>query len=460
MCLVTIFHYNIRIMNKINNFISWPALSSLLCVLFMGVTFCQPFDNHNLYPDVNSDSSIIGISLPGTWRPFSDDSPWNIPIKLNPIVHPKSEIIMQRITRTVANIRLGNTYLPALWVVNQDKMEKHITAGTATPFDIWDPDNDKFSNVPAPIDSTMWGEQTADGHISIVDPYHNMLWEMSRYKGIYNDLINCSTFNIWDLTGKGVGDPNEGLRSGTRGGRGSGFPVIAGLIRPEEIQSGEIRHALAFTFDSVMKEDVYYPGCRSDGKADLNDAPAEGMLFQLNPELSDADFDNWGLSASAKIVARTLQKYGMYLCDCGGPMALQLQLLDKDVNISRQKWDEKAPGLYTTIIHIPTNQFRLIYTVDPVHRGAANIVTTPLIVPVCGNFSKPVTVAIIVNKVWPDAKIYYTIDESDPTTSSTIYNGPFLLSASAVVKAKAYDANGFSSHIMKAPINISATKIY
>ena len=252
---------------------------------------------------------------------------------------------------------------------------------------------------PAPVNDKMWGEQTADGHISIIDPFHNVLWEMSRFKGIYNDRINCSTFNIWDLTGNGVGDPNEGRRSKTRGGRGSGFPIIAGLIRPEEIQSGEIRHALAFTFDSVKRADVCYPACRSDGKSNLYDAPAEGMLFQLNPELSDVEFGKWGLSQGAKVVARALQKYGMYLCDCGGPMALQLQLLDKDINISRQKWDEKAPGLYTTIKNIPTNQFRLIYTVDPVTSGAANIVTTPLIMPVCGNFSNPVSVTITVNKV-------------------------------------------------------------
>jgi hypothetical protein len=444
-------------MERICHLVSWSALLSILCILSTGVAFCQPLESHDFYPGDYSGSKVIGISLPGTWRPFSDDSPWNTPIKINPTVHPKSAAIMQRITGTVANIRLGNSFLPALWVVNQDNMEKHLTAGTATPFDIWDPDNDRISNVPAPINDTMWGEQTADGHISIIDPFHNMLWEMSRFRGISDNQINCSTFNIWDLTGKGVGDPNEGMRSKTRGGRGSGFPVIAGLIRPEEIQSGEIRHALCFTFDSVKRGDVYYPACRSDGKSDLFDAPAEGMLFQLNPELSDGDFDNWGLSNSAKIVARTLQKFGMYLCDCGGPMALQLQLLDKDVTINRQKWDEKAPGLYSTIKNIPTNQFRLIYTTDPVHSGAASIVTTPLISPVCGNFKKPVSITITVSNAWPDAQIHYTIDGSEPSSSSALYTGPFLLSASSIVKAKAYASNGFPSHIMKARINISAT---
>jgi hypothetical protein len=429
-------------------------LISFLITLFIKVTSCQNINSHDFNRRDFTEDAVIGFSLPGDWRPFSDDSPWNTPVGLKPVVHPKSDIIMQRIIRTVASIRLGNTYLPALWVVNQDNMEKHFTAGTATPFDIWDPDNDRISDVPAPVNDTMWGEQTEDGHISIIDPFQNILWEMSRFKGIYNNSVDCSTFNIWDLTGTGVGDPNEGLRAKARGGRGSGFPIIAGLIRPEEVQSGEIKHALCFTFDSVKRNEFYYPACRSDGKADLFDTPAEGMLFQLNPELAEADFDNWDLSPGAKVVACALQKYGMYLCDCGGPMALQLQLLDKDVNISRQKWDEKAPGLYTTIKNIPTSQFRLLFTVDPVSGHKASIVTTPLITPVCGNFKKPVSVTMQVNKSWPDARIFYTLDSIEPTTSSTLYTGPFLVSESIVIKARAFDAKGLPSQIMKATLQI------
>ncbi len=418
--------------------------------MVIGTGSCLLLDNHDFYPGDYSDSSVIGISLPGDWRPFSDDSPWNTQIKSNPVIHQKSGIIMQRIVRTAANIRFGNSYLPAMWVVNQDNMEKHITAVTASPFDIWDPDGDGFSDVPVPVNKDMWGEQTEDGHIIIIDPFYKIAWEMSHFKGISDGLINCSTFNIWDMTGNGTGDPNEGLRSGARGGRGSGFPIIAGLIRPEEIQAGEIRHTMAFTFDSVKKNDVYYPGCRSDGKADLNDVPGEGMLFQLNPELTEPDFDKWGLSPSAKIVARALQKYGMYLCDCGGPMALQLQLLDKDVDISRRKWDEKAPGLYTTVKNIPTNQFRLLYTVDPVARGAANTVTTPLIVPVCGKVSGSISVTLKVHKAWPAARIFYTLDGSEPTALSNSYRGPFLITSGSVIKAKAFDSAGLASHVMKA----------
>ena len=418
-------------------------------------------DNHDFYPGNYSGYSVIGNSLPGKWRPFSDHSPWNIPIPDTAAVDGKSASVINFMDRAASNIRFSNTYMPALWIVNSNNMETHLLAHSASPFDIWDPTHERASTVETPINTTMWGEQTSDGHITIIDPFHLMAWEMSRYRGIVDNSINCSTFNIWDLSGKGFGDPDEGWRSGARGGRGSGFPVLAGLIRPEEVQSGEIRHALVFTFGDVRDEEAgfYAPACRSDGSELGSYPPAEGMLFRLNPALSESDFNSMGLSEAAKVVARALQKYGMYLCDSGGDMALQLQLLDKDAGEHRKKWDAMAPGLYGTIINISTSQFELIQAGTVLHRGAQNITTTPLIQPICGEFTDSLTVTITEHRAWPDAEIRYTLDGTEPGESSMLYTGPFSLTSSAVVVARSFDALGGPSHTMRAPFVIGDYKL-
>lgn len=394
-------------------------------------------------------------NLSGSWRPFSDDSPWNTPISQSAEVHGLSQIIINNMNTAVKNIRFGNKYLIPVWVVDANKM-KQLTAKASYPFDIWDCNNDFITDIEVPINSSMWGEQTEDGHIVIIDTVFNFSWEMSRFKGIVNDTINCSTFNIWDLAGNGVGNPNEGKRWKSRGGRGSGFPNIAGLIRPEEIKSGEIRHALAFTYSRVKKNDFYIPACRSDGNLEDDNVPAEGMLFQLNPQLTDSDFEDWGLSAGAKVVARALQKYGMYLCDRGGDMALQLQLLDADSGEHRKKWDEISPGLYTSVNNIPTNQFRLIYTGEPVSGGTMDVVTTPLIIPPFGNFKEDVKMIIKINQLWPEAAVRYTLDDSDPSEDSFLYNGPLLIKKSTTIKAIAFDPSGKKSPIMRAQIFIKS----
>jgi hypothetical protein len=186
-----------------------------------------------------------------------------------------------------------------------------------------------------------------------------------------NRVPHCTTFNIWSLGGPGVGNSNEGDRWGTRGGRGSGFPLIAGLLRPEEVEVGEIRHALTFTFSEVRGmadgSDIFIapPACRGDGDFVGTQYPIEGMLFQLDPEATNADFDAWGLTAEGRIVARALQLYGMFLGDRGGDMKIQVQLLSPNASKHRSLWDARLPDLYRTVEKIPTNRLRVIYTGEP-----------------------------------------------------------------------------------------------
>ena len=391
--------------------------------------------------------------LPANWRPFSDNSPWNTPVASDASVHPSSAAIITNMNHAASNIRFGNSYLSPLWVVAYDGLDLYPVQSTY-PFDIWDNNNDCLVDIFIPLTKEMWGEQTPDGHIIIIDTLYKLSWEMSRYKGIVNDTARCSTFNVWDLSGSGTGNPNEGARWNQRGGRGSGFPIIAGLIRPEEIKAGEIHHALTFTFDRVKQDDIYHPGCRSDGFVSDADAPAEGMLFQLNPKLTDRDFISWGLSEGAIVVARALQVYGMYLCDSGGDMALQLQLLDKDADEHRKRWDKVSPGLYKTIIKIPTDEFRLIDTGKPVSGGGQGVVTTPLIEPLCGSYEGFVTVRMKVNNHWPDAVIRYTIDGSRPGLTSTIYSGPLTIESSATIHAQAFSPDGEESPVTRSAIII------
>lgn len=386
-----------------------------------------------------SSVGIIGGSLPGTWRPFSDDSPWNQPIPANATVHPENDQIMSTMVAEARNLRLSNSYMPSLWVVNADNMP-FFFAESPYPFDTWDQDRDGRTEAGVPIDATMWPENTSDGHIVIVDPFRKLSWEMSKYTGIFDGVINCTTFNIWDVTGTGVGDPNEGFRWQARGGRGAGFPVIAGLIRPEELEHGVIKHAMVFTFSKNREDWFVYPAARSDGGYPGTQYPMEGMLFQLDPTLTEADFDAWGLTKEAKIVARALQEYGMYNGDNGGAMALQFQLLDPDAAVHAQKLDAMFPGFRNAIKKIPTDRFRVVDTgYEPTVGGGKSTVVSPLTLPIGGAIQAGDT--ITMSTPTQDAFITYTTDGTVPDESSTKYTGPILMSESATVKARAFRAD-------------------
>jgi hypothetical protein len=345
--------------------------------------------NFEYYPGDYSAEGVLGNSLPGTWRPFSADSPWNTPIAGDAATHPDSGQIMSFITGRRSNIRFGNEYLVPVWVVNSGNarpvgtptnpdrpMDLHwVHMNSPNIFDTWDQDNNGVSDIPFPLAKGTYPEPTADGHICIIDPFKKVAYEMSRHPGWTNNTPTCTTLNVWDLTGDGTGNPFEGKKWWARGGRGSGFPIIAGLLRPEEVLSGEIRHALTFTFGSNRKSDdgtdqimIRPVACRSDGQDIGPQYPIEGMLFQLDPSLTEADFDRWGLTREGKVLARALQKYGMYLGDIGGDLALQVQLLGSTAAESRAAWDRLIPGFYSNVNKIPSNLFRVVYTGEPTLR--------------------------------------------------------------------------------------------
>ncbi len=316
--------------------------------------------------NMNRSDGVLGNSLPGSWRPFVSESPWNTPIPAGATKHPDSDLIIAHAASKAARLSLSRSYTIPVWVVDSSLMDAVVVRSDRI-FDWWDTDRDGWSDVGVPIEEGMWQEATVDGHICIVDPARGIAWEMSRFQWI-DHVPHCTTFNLWQLRGIGHGDPDEGDRWGTRGGRGSGFPLIAGLLRPEEVESAEVAHALTFTFSEVRGTAdgsnifIHPPACRGDGDFLGSQYPIEGMRFQLDPLADEDDFDAWGLTPEARVVAKALQKYGMFLGDRGGDMKIQVQLLSPNASQHRALWDMKVPGLYRAIERIPTDRLRVVYT--------------------------------------------------------------------------------------------------
>ena len=249
---------------------------------------------------------VIFITSNGqVWRPFNDTSPWNTPIKKEAIKSSKSDEFIDYMNKRVRVVTGTSGYctlqasvkewsIPVYFLSDENERPKKI---------IIMPHNSWGGVINAPIPKTAKPTEESDKALCIVDREEGFSYGIWELTGIYPNYTSGNAHRS-DLSGNGVE---------INGARESGFPLIAGLIRPEEIRAGEIRHALVFAFDARDGHDQFvFPATRGADfdSTDSKSAPPMGTRFKLRE-----DFDLSRYPEGAKIVLKALKKYGMYLGD-------------------------------------------------------------------------------------------------------------------------------------------------
>jgi hypothetical protein len=212
----------------------------------------------------------------------------------------------------------------------------------ARPFtrtgDFYEPDCD-FVPVPVPPGGRLEGESgyqcAGDGDCHLIVVQGAKLFEMWR-ANITGSTFAGGCLAVWDL-----GRDLWGASGGTyaRGDQCSsadaaGYPIAALLFSPDEVRGGAINHAIRFILPNnrIRKGQFVHPATHSGaGKG----TPSPGLVpygarFRLKGDVDLARLPSNG----ARVVARAMQKYGMFLAD-GGNIALTAQA-DTD---SVTKWD-------------------------------------------------------------------------------------------------------------------------
>jgi hypothetical protein len=98
---------------------------------------------------------------------------------------------------------------------------------------------------------------------------------------------------------------------GWTSGDAAGLPIFAGLVRYDEVASGEIRHALRFTVEETQRAYVW-PARHYASSNEDPDLPPMGQRLRLKDE-----FDVTGFSPDVQVILVALKQYGMFLADNG-----------------------------------------------------------------------------------------------------------------------------------------------
>ena len=203
-----------------------------------------------------------------------------------------------------------------------------LTADASTPkmqftptTDFYTPDCDHVP-VPVPAGGNLEGETgyactgNGDCHLLVYDPPDKQLYEMWRANITTTFQGGCLA--VWDLTMKYT-DTLRGDQCTSADA--AGFPISALLFTADEVAAGHIDHAIRFILPNNRPRLGYTrPATHGTTTTGIATAPGYGVHLRLRADYPIDSLPTEG----AKVVARAMQKYGMYHAD-GGNIALTAQ---------------------------------------------------------------------------------------------------------------------------------------
>ncbi len=185
-------------------------------------------------------------------------------------------------------------------------------------------DSDMVSTFPLPAGGGIEGQadyqcpiDQSDCHLIVADRGHAKLYE--AYQANYADgALSATGLVVWDLNRI---YPPSGRGDQCTSTDAAGFPVAPLLFNADELATGSINHAIRFILPNprIRAHVFVHPATHAGAPRGPIDAPPMGARFRLK-----ASYDMSQLTPAAQVVARAMQKYGMFLSD-GGNIALTAQ---------------------------------------------------------------------------------------------------------------------------------------
>ena len=323
-------------------------------------------------------SCSVQEKTPKVKRFFSEKSFWNQPIPENPEIDPRTDkwikMLKQEPTKEYFGLNCFSWTLPVYEVDENTpfyQVKHHYLSESEKKQWITVKPREKFGHGPnfnpLPIPSDAKPDPQNDAHYAIIDWKRMLAWDIWSLTKLDDGSWESNTGMMYRLDGDGVFDGYElGYVDGESvhfhgPGRASGVPVIAGLVRYDEVMSGEVRHKLSCATRYAAHKEFTYPASWTDGFVD--GGIPEGAVIQLDPNLDLALFN---LTKEETIIAKAMQKYGMVVVDVAQGQPIYVEGLWAHPNKS---WEGKIRDWDGGINDIPYDHYRVLKIKNPVYKG-------------------------------------------------------------------------------------------
>ncbi len=257
------------------------------------------------------------------WRPFDDDSPWNRKIPANAKTDPQSNQFIDDFAKGDFFINIEDWSIPVYYVHSDSVPKVNVINSRPGIYGKGFAEPNRIPVLPDFIASPPVGD-FSDNHMCVLDTTANLEWDMWAARKNRDGVWTTGLGAVTDLKSTGVEKPwfEQENEFDAHRSRAGGFPLIAGLIRPDEIKAGRIDHALVFAYQRGRSEFFIPPA--STAQATTNEMnnrvgiPMGGRI-QMDPALN---VDMLHLNPACRIIAKALQEYGAFNGDYAGATVL------------------------------------------------------------------------------------------------------------------------------------------
>jgi hypothetical protein len=235
---------------------------------------------------------------------FPADNVWNTPVDKLPVDARSSAYIQSIGPDTGLHPDFGTVYQGAPIGIPYNIVSEH-QPGVSVTF-TYDSESD-HGLYPIPANPLIEGgpDSSGDRHILIVDSDNCMLYELFNAYPQSDGSWQAGSGAIWSLVS------NQLRPDGWTSADAAGLSILPGLVRYEEVASGQITHALRFTANRT-REDHIWPARHNASSISDPNVPPMGQRFRIK-----ASFDSSGFSPQVQVILQAMKTYGLILADNG-----------------------------------------------------------------------------------------------------------------------------------------------
>ena len=262
--------------------------------------------------------SFSSQNRPGAcWRPYSDESPFNRTLGASPRTLSSS-------SQTVSKLNSWGKGQPIIGGVADTADDWDHTLYYSKPTDpvytidcVEEWGTCEIEGMKVRIPNAARPAAGGDGSMGVIDQATG--WEYDFWQ-VRSKPSGGGTIKISWGGRTEIGTPDsDGLDSN---GTAAHFGTAAGIIRPEELEAGEINHALFLMVkctNNTFVAPAQGPGvgrtCAEMGLSNQN-APAMGQHFYL--DMTEAEINRLNVPEWRKTILRAMATYGAFVGDTGG----------------------------------------------------------------------------------------------------------------------------------------------